>query len=705
MNRSITINKYKEQMMRMCKLLYPQMGYNEISKAIDYSINKRLNNRSIGIRNSYTNKEYHDINMLMMADNLQTKKPIMSSYGVLFKRHDEDPSVNSPIYDLLEVFISNRDKNKEAMFKFPKGSEQFAHYDNRQKLDKLDCNALYGCIGQRASMIYNINLAQSVTFQGRACISAAILFFESFLADNFKWMNLNEIITFIDEVLYQDQWKFSDEMFNLKNHDISEVFFKIMKNCGFNGYIPSNRDMQIVWNILEHCTQAQLNRLYYRNNLYEFCDNESITKAIIALLQMLKEPFENPNKPNPEIQEEIQCLREILQDYVYHPHLNMNRIDRVLLMDKCVSIITDTDSSIISFDRWYHYVLSKIGNIPLRINMPLEKKYRKVGEPLFSKPIKMYDIIKYKEDIDFYTGEIVYVPELRKMYYKDPRDNLRHSIINIMAYIISQLIGDYMQILAEHYNTYERDGKRKCLIIMKNEFLFKRALVTNAKKNYASIQELQEGNKIPPDKALDIKGMQIDKSTLPNETKVRLKHILDKYVLRADKIDQVAIIKQLAIFEKYIYQSLANGEKKFYKPMDIKSIGSYENPMGQQGIRAAVIYNTLKDPKITPINLNARTSIDVVKLDMNMNNIEKIKDEYPEVYDKAVELMKLDEFKDGINYIAIPLDEQVPKWVIPFIDYTTIIHNNISPSTFPIKQLGLTDFNKKTLNYTNILKF
>ena len=149
MEQSITIEEYKQQMHRMLKMLYPSITNYELDLAIQYSIDKRFKNVDI--------------------------------------------TVNTPFYNLLETFITNRTKFKNKMFEYPKGTEEFQKYNLLQLLAKIDCNAVYGILGQYSSMIYNLYLAQSVTFQGRACISAAILFFESFMADNVQWSCLNEI--------------------------------------------------------------------------------------------------------------------------------------------------------------------------------------------------------------------------------------------------------------------------------------------------------------------------------------------------------------------------------------------------------------------------------------------------------------------------------------------------------------------------------
>ena len=124
--------------------------------------------------------------------------------------------------------------------------------------------------------------------------------------------------------------------------------------------------------------------------------------------------------------------------------------------------------------------------------------------------------------------------------------------------------------------------------------MFKRALLTMAKKNYATLQELQEGNIVPVDEQLDLKGLAIDKSSMNMSTRKALKKILLEDILRADNIDRVQIIKDLAILEDNIYKSLASGSKDYYKPVTVKSFATYENPTRIQGIKASLAWNALR---------------------------------------------------------------------------------------------------------------
>jgi hypothetical protein len=60
-------------------------------------------------------------------------------------------------------------------------------------------------------------------------------------------------------------------------------------------------------------------------------------------------------------------------------------------------------------------------------------------------------------------------------------------------------------------------------------------------------------------------------------------------------------------------------------------------------------------------------------------------------------------FDSEINAVALPLSEPVPKWIIDYIDYTSIINDNLK--NFPLDSIGLYRFEKDAINYSNILRF
>lgn len=691
-NSPLILEEYKKAAKQILKLSFPHLMEKEIEQGIDYSISKRLTDSECSINNNYT-EQTMNLTLLQLTDYIISRQPIITPYGVLFQKHAD---ADNPLARMIMGFINNRKIEKKEMFKYPKGSEEFEKHNLLQQLLKIDANGTYGALGQHSCLFHNLYVSSTVTTQGRSLISSASLQFEMFLNNNCKFSSLNEVVTFIGNVISEKgKRKYDDRL--ILDQDVSreDCFIKVMMTCGFN-YVPTEEDCEIVWNIILNMHQEDINRVYYKNNLYAFMDNSSMTKAIIYLLQSLEVPYLDPNEVPDCIRPELESFCDLLMEYVYYSYQIIDRIDKYDNMYRSVSIITDTDSSIISLDGWYRYILEKTYGIDMKIKHEEidAVSYMDIlsGEKLDESLVEEVDV----EEYSFYNDDIV----LRKRQVNPNKiiaqDNLRYSIINIMAYVLDKVVNDYMVEYTKNSYSYSKD--RVCLMRLKNEFLFRRVLLTNAKKNYASKQEIQEGNMIPEDVSLDVKGLPMTKSTLNKETRKRLKEILYEDILNADTIDQIRVLKSLAKFEKDIYNSLASGEKEYYKPSRIKSIHSYADPMRIQGIKASIVYNELRSKDMEPIDLSQINSIDVVKVIINDKTIESQKDKNPELYNKLKNLLSKDDFKKGITSLAIPINEKVPDWVLDFIDYNTIISDNI---IFPIASLGVHEGN---CNYTNIIR-
>ena len=688
-----SIREYKKIAMEMLQLNFPKLYKDELASAIDISISNHFQNTNARIDNNYKNKTV-ETDLANVVNYIDKNKPIINSYGTLFKRHGLEPN---PIYDMIMKFTTDRSNMKKIMFKYPVGSEDFEKYNLLQLLLKLDANAYYGAVGMPASIYFNIYCASAITKQGRSCNAAAALFFESFLNNNVPFSSINEVVEFIYNVSHEQHFYKYTDIISI-HPSLEDVFFKVMSSTGF-GYVPTMDDMYIVWEQLEKFDQDTLDRIYYKNNLFRFIENDQVFGAIVYILQTLKTPFLDPNNPNEEIKEALKAFCEILKEFVYYDKQIIDRIDKMDALIRSVSIIQDTDSCIVSIDGWYQYVRTACSGIPMAIkNVNVDAaEYTLTGNVKISEP---FDKV---EEYSFLDDSIIERDRLIDPMIIIPQDGLRYSIINIMSYCITILANDYMEKYCSNSNT--RVEGRQCFISLKNEFLFKRILITDAKKHYASKIELKEGHQVPEDKSLDIKGMDafIKSSTNP-AIQERLKEILYDEVINADYVDQIEVLRSIATLEKDIFDSINSGEKKFFKPAKVKSASSYDDPMRIQGISASYAYNHLHQEGTEAIDLTKQNSVDIVKVDMNAKNIDRIRDSYPDVYEKALLLFndKSSKFFTGISSIAIPENEPIPGWILPFIEYWTIINDNVSG--FPIEEICIKRGNSSN-NSTNIINF
>ena len=711
LSQELAFNSYKQQMFRIMSYIFPQLNQFELNRAIDWSINKRVKNSDI-----YINDNYREINTntstIAMVNYLLSRRPILTSFGCLFSQHGDVPN---PLYQLIQEFADRRDTYKKEMFKYDKGSELYNRYNLLQLVSKVDTNAIYGCLGAPSSIFYNIYVASSITRQGRSSISASLMLFESLLANNAKFGSFDEIMVFIDNVITETPIrKYNDNEVLNSNIPVELVFNKLILTCGYNCYMPSLEEANLLWDILNKIKQSDLNRIYYKNNMFEFFENEVPLTILKDILGSLESPFLDPNSAPKEIELKLDTLTDLVKEYVYYQYQVIDKIERVERLIREVVVVVDTDSCMINLNPWYKFIEDKVKYCNFKI-----KNYEIDALNIVDNN-DINHITDMKETdtefvYDFQNEQIIEQKRLINPIIIIPEDGLRHSIINIMVYMITKILRVYFDRISMLNNTIN-DEHPKSLMIMKNEFLFKHILLTLVKKHYASHIEVQEGHVIPNnmDAKLDVKGLEIDKTTLPESTRNQLKKILYEDILNVDNVNQLKILSDIAILERKIIDSIMNGNIDYYKPVRIKSIDNYKAPERIQGVKGAIIYNELKDESEPMINLNQQNSLLIIKTKINLNILEdsKLKTINIDKFNKFKELLINDKFKlftdtksninsREINSIAIPDNISVPKWIFEFIDYNTIIKDNIS--SFPIESVGFTKLNTKSA-YSGILQ-
>lgn len=334
------------------------------------------------------------------------------------------------------------------------------------------------CLGQYTALIYNPNVATSITSQGRASVSSMALHFEMFLANNVKFGSLNELIEFVNHICEERKdRKFNDYLILDHIPSKEECFAKLVLDSGYR-WVPNDRELDIIWQIVNNLAQEDITRIYYKNNLYEFASNKYIFDIVKRMLKNLQRPFYTSAKVPPEIADDIKYLKDLMMEYVYYRYMYIDRIDRCDNMIKSVTMVSDTDSTIISVDAWYRFVVNQINEEELRIanycpdpimfldkNEDGEYDCKQWAETIHFEPKQL--------DYDFNTDEIVEMERFNKPDVLTANDNVRYSIINIIAYVLDNTVNDYMIKYCQNTNSVKDPyhPAESCKVYAKNEFL------------------------------------------------------------------------------------------------------------------------------------------------------------------------------------------------------------------------------------------
>ena len=136
------IDEYKREMLRMLQLYYPTLKKSEIESALDYAIEKRFKDASCSLYNNYK-EQTMDTTLYKLTKYIESKKPIVTAFGVLFMRHG---TVSNPLYDFIEELANIRVMYKDKMFEcMEKGDyEGEKNYNLLQLLAKVDLNSSMG---------------------------------------------------------------------------------------------------------------------------------------------------------------------------------------------------------------------------------------------------------------------------------------------------------------------------------------------------------------------------------------------------------------------------------------------------------------------------------------------------------------------------------------------------------------------------------
>ena len=749
------LKKYKERMCQAMMQANPTWKKKDVEKIIERTIEERLENPTVTLDNNYTH-EQKDSTLLSVLDWSLDRKPLIAGNGTFYKNQYE---ALNPTREMLDEWADNRKFFKKKMFQageiYGTNSREYNDNDRKQLNEKINMNSYYGGSGAKTSAFYSKWSGPATTLTAQSVISTAEQTFEAFLADNYVFLNLTELIEWVRSILKKDFY-LDDFIVRVKRQDVIQHLLSRILN-------KEENDEEILQNYLTDCTIDELTFLYYKNNMIEFIENHNPVKDMITdILEKVenydhvnekdpqwlryipskhydefknqsakkwnkfvnKEMFMDPNSPPDSIIKELDVLSECIIKYVYTEYLSFDRIYRLKNFFRNTVTIIDTDSNFLSLDILMNYLLNS------------------VIEP---------------------DG-----------YGRSQRHN-EFVLINTITFIITKIIRITLDFYGKQSNIPEEYRGR---FDMKNEFFDELLVIAEKKKRYITKQTLREGNYNNPPK-IDTKGFDFKKATTSEYAEKVFNQLIKDYVVTPEHVDVKSLINGLRAFKKEIITSIRNGERKFLPNGNAKEFGAYKEPGREQSVRGVLTWNYLYPDN--QIELPAKISL--VKMNIfNEEDMEDLERTHPEIYQTIMDKIfndttgffvtstfispityvnpkkkewysdipkkyqtkfkKLGPFewnkwvdkvmdhevkvadkeregyyeykKRGLQVLAIPSNAKIPDWAMPYIDYDTMVNTIIAPfkpvleifnAKFP--EIGKTrnGVNRKTSTVSNIIKF
>lgn len=613
------IKEWKDVYKQLLKTAYPEISKKEIDVFLDKIIDDNINIPDGIVDNNYVHKSIK-VDLITLIDWIYDKKLICGGHAVFFKNRHE---AANPAAMMLETFLSNRKAIKKRLKDLDPDSYEYAVCDRNQLIEKLAANSYYGAGGAPTSNFYNVYTAVSTTASGQSLISTTMTAIENFLGNNVKFIDLEDCMFYINNII-KEKHKINSDFLDDVNHDVvleylKKRFFKFEDEFEYP-----------LFKILINLSQDDLNRIYYKNNIYEFNKVRKI-KMLLTDILIDTESFLDPdidskkNTLTKEAKNNIELLWSYYKEFVFYNYFAYNRIGRLRYDPRKAIVTVDTDSNMVDLGLWIDWMRKNI--------------------------INLNPVLLEKDE--------------KKMIY---------NMVNIACYSISEL---YKENLAKYCRVVNIPDDIAWRINIKNEFLFERMILTFRKKRYMSKTLLREGSEFVK---VDTKGLDFMKSSCNASAQAFFEKLAKEKVLECKNISVPDVIKEIQGFESYVRQTLINGEKEFLTPSKVKELEAYANPLTNMGVNAVLAWNTCYPNQ----DIQLPDIIDIVKVKMNTEeDIADLKYKEPEIYENIMEGIfnnsnqKIK--KKGIYVIAIPRNiEKIPEWIIPYIDFDEVTNNNIS---------------------------
>ena len=136
------IKQYKDIMTESLQSSFPRLNPKEIDAAVLWAIENNHKIPKAELNNNYTKKSANGT-LLDVLEYIERLEPIITSSGVLYKKHKE---IDNPLSRMVQEFLKQRKVYKDEMKKHDKGTAMYARYNLLQQVEKVNARLYWRAI-------------------------------------------------------------------------------------------------------------------------------------------------------------------------------------------------------------------------------------------------------------------------------------------------------------------------------------------------------------------------------------------------------------------------------------------------------------------------------------------------------------------------------------------------------------------------------
>lgn len=565
----------------------------------------------------------------------------MSGYNVLYKNQDNSINLGALA---LESLLSSRKFYKDKMEASEWGSAEYIYYKILQMTYKVLANSYYGILGEKNSIFYNPFIQNSITMTGQDIITTSIMAMESFLANNAKFRDTDDVITYVRNIC-RKSYEISATSLIDKIPDKTELVEYLLSHVE-DGVVLNE---SIITSIVERLDDEQRVRVFYTNRVYDLIFSNS--HFIDSLKNILR--FTYFDKPNEEIANDLETFKKEVINICHYDYLYEDRYRRALKNMRKSVIVVDTDSNFINID-------------------PYVKK----------------------------TSEIL-------GFSKDDSD-MRISAMNVYINIVTEILKNTFWTFTTNMNLIDRckpiinmksEFIYKRILLTKNKKNYSGIIIAELGKLLKEPQMDTKGlaaiKKTNVPKKLRRQFMEILRGDILEAENIDLKKILRKY-------DGLGNDIRTSLKERnteYLLPKNAELIETYELPDQIEPIRGVLIWNELEPENQIVLPEKINLLKLKELSTDSEEFIWLKE-----NHPEKFNAVMKVVYNEGISNPKLDISRFGFTSVAIPKSvEKIPEYLIPFIDFNAMVNNNISNGYVILESLGVYISQVKKFQYKSNL--